>query len=140
MTQFVTRAFRFELPGDDWDELTVQLYSRTRDDDSTLFAIARTPLRDGGGVDAEEIVQKLPPRPDVEREIVRSERVEVGPQEAHDVSVVSRSLRSAEYFRIVCVAYFDLELTFQWTGPVAERGAIDARADRTLESLKFRRR
>lgn len=140
MTHFVTRAFRFDLPGNDWDELTVQLFSPTRDDDTTLFAIARTPLLEGGTVDAEEIVKKLPTRPDVEREIVRSERVEVGPQEAQDVSVVSRTLRSADYFRLVCVAYYDLELTFQWTGPVAERAAIDARADRTLESLKFRRR
>jgi hypothetical protein len=140
VTHFVTRAFRFDLPGNDWDELTVQLFSPTRDDDTTLFAIARTPLLEGGTVDAEEIVKKLPPRPDVEREIVRSERVEVGPQEAQDVSVVSRTLRSADYFRLVCVAYYDLELTFQWTGPVAERASIDARADRTLESLKFRRR
>lgn len=140
MTHFVTRAFRFDLPGNDWDELTVQLFSPTRDDDTTLFAIARTPLLEGSSVDAEEIVKKLPSRPDVEREVVRSERVEVGPQEAQDVSVISRTLRSADYFRLVCVAYYDLELTFQWTGPVAERASIDARADRTLESLKFRRR
>jgi hypothetical protein len=140
MTQFVTRAFRFELPGDDWDELTVQLYSPTRDDDGTLFAIARTPLPEGNVLDAEEIVRKLPPRPDIERVVVRSERVEVGPQEAHDVGVINRSFRSAEYLRLVCIAYYDLELTFQWTGPFADRAAIDSRADRTLESLKFRRR
>ena len=138
MSWFSTKAFSFELPGA-WQEHTIQLH-RPADDTETAFAIARNPREGKQEVDLDLVVSNLPKGSNLEREILHNERVAVGPFDGQDMSLITRTPASAEYYRIVCVSYFDLELSFQWAGPAARRAEVDARADQLLQTVKFRQR
>ena len=137
MTWFSTKAFEFTLPGDGWTEETTQFH-RPKGDDRTAFAISRQKATPD--LDLETTVREMKGGLYKEREIVRSEGVRVGPLDAHDVGVIARNYEHADYHRNVAVLYFDLALNFQWVGPAASREEIDVRADRTLATLKFRKR
>lgn len=137
MNWFSTKAFAFELPGDGWSEETTQFFT-PKDDDTKAFAISRQ--KNDPALDMEATVKEMKGGAYLEREIVRSEPIQVGPLEAKDVSIVARNLKGADYLRNVLVTYYDLLLNFQWVGPAPSRKEIDALADRTLETLRFRRR
>jgi len=136
---FSTAAFHFELPGDRWEEQTLHLF-RPPADARSAFAISRNRVKGDSPSDIESALRALPTGRYDERSILRSERRQVGPLEAQDVSAFARSGSEGEYYRVVNVAYYELELSFQWAGPMETREEVDARVERTLESLKFRRR
>lgn len=138
MSWFSTKAFSFELPGE-WQERTIQLH-RPADDAETAFALARNPREDKQEIDLDMVVSSLPKGSNVEREVLHNDRVEVGPLDGQDMGFITRTRASAEYYRIVCVSYFDLELSFQWAGPAARRAEVDARAEHLLQTVKFRQR
>ncbi len=137
MSWFSTKAFHFELPGDAWEEATTQVHTPPGDD-RTTFALSRQ--RATPELDLEATVRDMTGGHYLEREVVRSERIHVGPLDAQDVGVVARSHDSADYHRMVAVEYYDLALNFQWVGPASARAETDARAERALEALRFRRR
>lgn len=139
MSSFWTASFHFELPGDRWEERTVQVF-RPTDDDRSVFMIGRAKLPPGGKPDVEEVLTSLPEGPYDERKILRHETRQVGPLEAEDVALFARAGATGEYYRFVSVAYYDLEVTFQFAGPMAAREQVDARVETTLESIRFRRR
>lgn len=136
MTWFSTKAFDFTLPGEGWSEETTQFH-RPKDDTRTAFAISRQKATPE--LDLEATVKEMKGGLYKEREVVHSLDVRVGPLDAHDIGVIARNYEQADYHRNVAVIYFDLALNFQWVGPAASREAIDARADRTLATLKFRK-
>lgn len=137
MSWFATKAFSFHLPGSSWEEKTVQVHT-ANDDPRSTFVITRQPAAEG--VDLEASVRAIKGGYYREREIVRSERVAVGPLDGHDVALIARSNESADYHRLVCLRYGDLDLTFQWVGPAAARAEVDARVERCLEATRFRLR
>jgi hypothetical protein len=139
MSWFSTSAFSFELPGDRWEERTVNLF-RPRHDDRSVFMLGRAKIPEGGPVPFEELLDSLPMGPYDERKIVRHEPCRVGMLEGEDVSLFARTGASGEYYRFVSVPYYDLEVTFQFAGPIADRQKVDENADRTLDSVRFRKR
>lgn len=136
MSWFSTKAFHFELPGDTWEEATTQIY-QPKGQDKVAFAINRQKAT--AELDLVATIQEIPTSY-LEREIVRSEQRHLGALDAHDVSVIGRSMDGADYHRMVFVHYYDLALSFQWAGPASSRDAIDARVERSLETLRFRSR
>jgi hypothetical protein len=139
MTWFATSAFSFELPGDAWEERTLNMF-RPENDERTMFLVGRSKVPEGGPVSVEDILKAMPMGPYDVREVVRHEWRQIGPLDAEDVSVFARQGATGEYYRFVTVNYYDLELTFQFAGPVADREDVDRRAERTLESVRFRKR
>lgn len=139
MSWFSTQSFHFELPGDSWEERTVQVF-RPTDDERSAFMLGRAKLPPGGKPEFEDVLASLPEGPYDERKILRHERCQVGPLEGEDVSLFARAGATGEYYRFVSVAYYDLEVTFQFAGPMAAREQVDARVEKTLESVSFRRR
>lgn len=139
MSWFATSAFSFELPGDAWEERTLNMF-RPENDDKTAFLVGRAKVPEGGPVSVEDILKDLPLGPYDEREVIRHEWRQVGPLDAEDVSVIARTGADGEYYRFVTVNYYDLEVTFQFAGRAAEQAEVDARAEKTLESVRFRKR
>lgn len=139
MSWFSTANFHFELPGDQWEERTLQIF-RPTDDDRSVFIVGRSKLPPEGRPEVEALLASLPEGPYDERKIIRHERCQVGPLEGEDVSVLARAGAVGDYYRFVSVAYYDLELTFQFAGPMAAREQVDARVEATLQSVWFRRR
>jgi hypothetical protein len=139
MSWFSTSAFDFELPGEAWEERTVHVF-RVPGDARSAFMIGRAKIPPTGRVSLEEILPTLPMGAHDERKILRHETRDVGPLDGDDVSFYARSGTEGQYYRFVSVAYYDLELTFQFTGPMDAREDIDARADETLDSVQFRKR
>lgn len=139
MSWFSTSAFHFELPGDAWEERTVNMF-RPPNDDHSVFLVARSKVPEGGAVSVEEVLKSLPMGDHDVREVIRQEWRQVGPLDAEDASVFARTGAEGEYYRFVSVAYYDLEVTFQFAGPMAEREKVDVRAEKTLESVRFRKR
>ncbi len=137
MSWFCTKAFSFELPGT-WEERTVQIHQRP--DEKAALMITRNPRDPEVPMNVETAIAGLPSAPGVEREVLRSEWLDSGDFQAHDVSVMSRNRKEAEYHRIVCVAYYDLELSFQFAGTAGARAEVDARVDHALSTVRFRRR
>ncbi|NUO54742.1 MAG: hypothetical protein HOV80_38365 [Polyangiaceae bacterium] len=137
MSWFSTKGFSFSLPGEEWTEATTQFFT-PKGDDTAAFAISRQ--ENDPELDMEATVRDMKGGYYLEREIVRSERIQVGPLEAKDYGFIARNLKGADYLRNVLVTYYDLLLNFQWVGPAQARKEIDARADRALETLRFRRR
>jgi hypothetical protein len=137
MSWFCTKAFSFELPGD-WEEKTVNLHQRA--DEKAALMVTRNRREPGTDIDVEGAIRELPGGALVEREILHSRQVEVGPLDGQDVAVISRNLRAAEYHRIVCVGYYDLELSFQFAGVAAARDEVDARVEQALSTVQFVRR
>ncbi|HTJ84825.1 MAG TPA: hypothetical protein VL400_24065 [Polyangiaceae bacterium] len=139
MTRFGTDVFRFDLPGDTWVEQTVQVYTPP-EDQSTAFMLARDERTDDPGADLETAIRIFPNSRLGEVELVQSKRSDVGPLDAKDTSFIIRSRLSADYMRVVSVGYYELELRFCWAGPASARESIDARAEHTMKSARFRRR
>jgi hypothetical protein len=141
MSWFSTARFHFELPDNNWVEKTNQAHQPV-DSERSAFVISRQPRSPDGLVPSLRSVIESLPSDEVyqERTVLSSSTRQVGPLEAQDASAIARSHRSAEYFRIVCVEYYDLLLSFQWVGPVPERESIDAMAEQMLASTRFRRR
>jgi hypothetical protein len=139
MSWFSTSKFHFELPGNRWEERTLQIF-RPMDDDRSVFIVGRAKLPSEGRPDVESLLASLPEGPYDERKIIRHERCQVGPLEGEDVSVFARAGAAGDYYRFVSVPYYDLELTFQFAGPMSDRAQVDARVDATLSSVWFRRR
>ncbi len=137
MSWFSTKAFSFDLPGEDWSEQTTQFFT-PKDDDTAAFAISRQ--KNDPELDMEATVRDMKGGYYLEREIVRSEQIQVGPLDARDYGFIARNLKGADYLRNVLVTYYDLLLNFQWVGPARLRKEIDARAERSLAALRFRRR
>jgi hypothetical protein len=138
---FSTARFHFELPGDGWVEKTNQVH-QPADCERSAFVISRQPKPAEGPVPSISNVIESLPSDEVyqERIVLSSSTRQVGPLEAQDASVLARSHRSAEYFRMVCVEYYDLLLSFQWAGPASKRESVDAMAEEMLATTKFRRR
>lgn len=136
MTWFSTKAFQFDLPGDGWDELTIQSF-HSQEDEHAAFAISRQKASED--VDLVESVKNTP-APYLEREIVRHEPRQVGALDAEDLAVIGRASTHADYHRMVVVRYYDLALSFQWSGAAANRDAVDARVEQALETVRFRSR
>lgn len=137
MSRFTTQEFHFQLPGDQWEERTVHVF-HPRNDNQTVFMIGRAKIPDEGPIPLEEVLLELPllGRYD-ERKILRKEPCSVGPLHGEDVSMLARTGASGEYYRFVCLTYYDSEVTFQFAGPVAARESIDERAEKTLSSVRF---
>lgn len=139
MSWFTTSAFHFELPGERWEERTMHVF-RPPDDSRSIFMIGRAKVPPDGKPTVEDLLASLPEGPYDERTIIRKERCQVGPLEGEDVSILARSGATGDYYRFVGVEYYDLELTFQFAGPMAKREEVDARVEATLQSVWFRRR
>lgn len=139
MSWFCTSAFHFELPGEEWEERTLNLY-RPGKDPNTVFMVGRAKIPEGGIPPADEVLASLPMGPYDDREIVKQEIRRVGPLDAEDMTVTARAGTSSFYYRFVSVPYYDLEVTFQFAGPITDRAQIDARAEEALQSVRFRKR
>jgi len=139
MSWFSTSAFRFELPGDVWEERTMHLF-RPPNDTRSVFMVGRAKPPPGKRPTTEELIASLPKGPYDERTIIRQEWCQVGPLEGEDVSVAARGGVMGDYYRFVSVAYYELELTFQFAGPMSARDEVDARVEATIRSVRFRRR
>lgn len=137
MSWFCTKAFSFELPGN-WEERTINLHQRA--DEKAALLVTRNKREPNAEIDVEGALRDLPEGPAVEREIVHSRRVEVGPLDGQDVALIRRTTTDAEYHRIVCVGYYDLELSFQFGGTAAAREEVDARVEQAFSTLQFVRR
>jgi hypothetical protein len=138
MSRFATNAFSFELPDDGWVEKTLHMF-RPPDDPQSAFAISRTTPVVGGKNSILDVIEALPKGgPYDEREVLRSERRGLGAVDIEDVSVLARRGTMGEYYRIVSIPYYGKELNLQWAGPIAQRDTVDARAERALQTLRFR--
>lgn len=136
MTWFSTNRFRFELPGDAWRERTIHIF-HPPGDPKTGFAITRLTPEKGADNSIEASLAALPKKVHDERTILRKERRYFGAVDVEDVSFYARRGPDAAYYRIVCIPYYGEELSFQWMGPMATREQVDARAEQTLDTLKF---
>lgn len=132
---FSTNEFWFELPGEGWVERTIHLF-RPSKDSTTAFAISRRPIQPDDET-MEQIVRSVPHPPDTEKEILKNEHRYFGDASGEDISVLARVGTVGLYHRIVCIPYQGRSLSFQWSGPLAQRDEIDARAERTLKNLRF---
>lgn len=139
MSWFSTSRFRFELPGDVWEERTLHVF-RPPDDTRSVFMVGRAKPPPGKRPTVEELMAAMPEGPYDERQVVRREWRQVGPLEGEDVTIAARGGAAADYYRFISVDYYELELTFQFAGPISERDRVDARAEATLQSVAFRRR
>ncbi len=139
MSWFCTSAFHFELPGDDWEERTLNFY-RPNDDAQSVFIVGRAKIPEGGAPPATEVLASIPLGEFEEREILSHQARSVGPLDGEDLAVFARAGTTGQYYRFVSVPYYDLEVTFQFSGPMAARDAVDARVEATLESVRFRKR
>jgi hypothetical protein len=139
VTAFATTAFHFELPGDGWEDRSVQLF-RSPDEPRAVLAVSRTYLGDEPPGDLADAIAGLPTEAYSERTILRCERTEVGPLDAQEAEVIAHGPEGADYVRVLAVSYYDLEVSFEWSGPASRREAVDASARRTIDSLRFRRR
>lgn len=139
MKRFGTDQFRFDLPGDGWMETTIQTFS-PKDSDASVFTLTRSARApEGEGYDdIWSALRDFPKRPDVEIEVLGSGPNKVGALDGWDTGILARTRRRAEYLRYVRVGYYDLDLHFCWAGPAADRAAIDERAERTMETVRFR--
>jgi hypothetical protein len=138
MSWFATKAFEFQLAGDDWVDQTVNHYEPKGDGPHNLLAITRQKY--APEQDLEATFREMEGGDYQEREIVRSELTHVGPLSAQDVSVIARNVNGADYHRVVSIHYFDTTLNFQWMGPAVGREIVDQRVERTLETIKFRKK
>lgn len=136
MSAFSTNDFQFELPGEGWVERTVHVFYAAGDQ-QTGFVITRLDPSKEEDNSIEASIAALPKGLYDEREVLRSEARSFGRIETQDVSFLARRGAEAKYFRVVSVPYYDRELSFQWVGPFTARDEVDARAEKTLESLRF---
>jgi hypothetical protein len=139
MTRFAADAFRFDLPGNGWREESVQMFS-PEGDDASAFMIGRRERAADAAETIERALASFPKSSVLEVELVRSEQIEVGALPATDLGIISRAKSGADYMRLVIVPYYDEDLYLSWGGPAAERATVDARAAKSLESMRFRRR
>ncbi len=139
MNRFGTDLFRFDLPGEDWVESTIQMYT-PKGSDASVFMITRSDRVGEPGDLLDTALKNFPKSPDLELELVRSGPNKVGLLEAWDTGFVKRTQLSAEYIRFLSVGYYDRELHFCWAGPAAERVVIDERAERSKDTVRFRSR
>lgn len=137
MNRFGTDEFRFDLPGEEWRETTIQTYS-PKDNDASVFTLTRSARAPEGFDDIWGALRDFPKRPDVELEVLGSGPSKVGALDGWDTGLVARTHRRAEYVRYVRVGYYDQDLHFCWAGPAADRAAIDERAERAMETVRFR--
>lgn len=107
------------------------------EEERTAFVISRDKVAED--VDLVDSVMKTS-APYLEREIVHHERRQVGALDAEDLAVIGRASTHADYHRMVVVRYYDLALSFQWSGAASTRAAVDARVEHVLETLRFRSR
>lgn len=139
MSWFSTNLFHFHLPGDTWKEATMHLF-RPRGDKRSAFAISRREVDEKIGIDVEKLLETVALGPYEEREILHSERGDLGNFDAHDVALVARVKGSGEYYRIISVNYRGRNVSLQWAGPMAAREEVDARVKRTLANFRFTER
>ncbi len=139
MSWFCTSAFHFQLPGDAWEERTTHVL-RHPSDKRTILMVGRAKVPPEGKPPVEELLASLPKGPYDERKILEKTPCQVGPLEGEDVSVLALSGATGDYYRFVSVDYYDLEVTFQFAGPMSRREEVDARVATTLASVVFRRR
>lgn len=139
MRQFSTDDFRFDLPGQGWREETLQHFSPEGDDESA-FMIARRERAPDAAEALTRTFAAFPKSAKLEVELVRSEEIQVGPLAGTDIGIIARTTKGADYMRVVIVPYYDLDLYLNWGGPAAQRAAIDGRAARALETVRFLRR
>jgi hypothetical protein len=137
MKRFGTDEFRFDLPGEGWRETTVHTFS-PKDSDASVFTLSRSERAPELYDDLWSALRNFPKRPDIEIEVLGSGPNKVGPLDGWETGVLARSRRQAEYLRYVRVGYYDLDLHFCWAGPAAERAAIDERAERSMQTMRFR--
>ncbi len=138
MTWFATKAFDFTLDGEGWLDQTVNQYDQRGDGPLNRLAITRQGY--APEQDLEATFREMKGGDYDEREIVRSERIQVGVLDAQDVSVIARNVQGADYHRVVTIHYFDVTLNFQWVGPAVAREIVDQRVEHTLETIKFRKK
>lgn len=139
MSWFTTSAFHFQLPGDAWEERTTHVF-RHPSDTRSIVMVGRAKVPPEGKPSVEELVASLPQGPYDERTILSKEPCQVGPLEGEDVCMLARSGATGDYYRFVSVDYYDLEVTFQFAGPMSAREEVDARVESTLQTVAFRRR
>jgi hypothetical protein len=138
MTWFSTKAFDFQLSGEGWNDHTMNVYDQKGDGPLNRLAITRqgyAPVHD-----LEATLREMKGGDYEEREIVRSELIQVGLLDAQDVSVIARNVTGADYHRVVSIRYFDTALNFQWVGPAVGREIVDQRVEHTLATIKFRKK
>lgn len=138
MTWFCTKAFDFQLAGEGWVDQTVNIYDQPGDGPLNRLAITRQPY--APEQDLEATFREMKGGDYQEREVLRSETIHVGPLDAQDVSVVAQNVNGANYHRMVSIHHFETTLNFQWVGPAVGRDLVDARVERTLETIKFRKK
>jgi hypothetical protein len=138
MTWFSTKAFDFQLSGEGWNDETINVYDQKGDGPLNRLAITRQKYAPEQDLDA--TFREMKGGDYQEREIVRSDLIQVGMLDAQDVSVIARNVAGADYHRVVSIHYFDTTLNFQWVGPAIGREIVDERAERTLETIKFRKK
>ena len=134
MSYFTTKAFSFSLPGP-WEEKTVNVHQRP--DEKASLVLTRSQREADGRVDLIGAIDGLPSSPQVERELLHDRRVQIGPLSGQDIGVINRTRAMAEYHRIVCLAWYDVDLSFQWGGAASAQNEVDARADHALSTLRF---
>jgi len=139
MTRFAADAFRFDLPGDGWREESVQFFS-PEGDDASAFMIGRRERAADAAESIEHALASFPKSTFLEVELVRSEWIEVGALQGTDLAIIARAKTGADYMRLVILPYYDEDLYLNWGGPASDRTAVDARAERSLETMRFRRR
>jgi hypothetical protein len=138
LSWFTTTDFSFELPGEAWEERSLQLLVDTQDGSTIL--IAREPFGEGGLRAPLEVLVNGAIDPAAEREVLGYSLRQIGPLDAEEARVIVREDRGASYFRFMTVGYYELVLCFGWTGLAPLRREIDARAESFIESLEFRKR
>lgn len=137
MSLFHTSAFSFELPGEGWEDQSMQRFLAL--DGETTFFVGRAPLGEGGvlevleGLSAEAVSGN-------EFQQLGHRELQVGALDAHEVRLIVQEEGEAVYYRFLGIAYYDVALTFAWNGPAGSRKLCDARADAVLAGLQLRRR
>lgn len=137
MSRFGTDEFRFDLPGEGWRETTIQTFS-PKDSNESVFTLTRSARVPEGYDDFFSALRDFPKSPDIEIEVLGTGPNKVGPLDGWETGILARSRRRAEYLRYVRVGYYDQDLHFCWAGPAADRAAIDERAQRSMETVRFR--
>jgi hypothetical protein len=135
MTWVETPEFEFELPGDGWENQSVQSF--LADDESMSYHLSRTKLPEGGvqtvlGVWRDEMVSEAD-----DWNVVSDGEVEIGAQVGLETRVVARAQGQAQYFRVLTVPYYEIALTFCWSGMAASMADIDRTADAVFAGVKF---
>jgi len=130
-----TPEFEFELPGDGWENQSVQSF--LTEDERMAYLISRSRLPEGGAQSvADEWRDELMSDAD-DWNLVSEREVEVGALLGLEQRIVARAEGQAQYFRLMTVPYYEIALLFCWSGAAGAMADIDRTADACVAGVQF---